>query len=83
MEIILGMLVGVIFGFSSVFFYLMGIRHQKGIKNGSTVKLEPLKAITEPLKAKKEAKEQEERNAKFSNQVNELFAYDGRKKVVK
>lgn len=83
MEILIGISLGLVISFLSVSFYALGISHGKQVKNGCTVKLDPLKAIVKPMKDHAEKKETEKKQDEFSKQVNELFAYDGRKKVVK
>lgn len=90
MEIIIGISLGLVIAFLSVFCYVLGVTHGRKVQTGCEVKLEPLKAMSRPLKEhrkhKEEEKERIEKKAKtdeFTKQINELFAYDGRKKVAK
>lgn len=79
MEILIGIMLGLFITLIGVFFYCLGISHGRAVKDGATVKLEPVKAITRKMKQVAKEKETEKKQDEFTLQINELFNYNGRK----
>lgn len=82
MEILIGITLGLAISFMCVFFYALGAKHATIVKNGGTVKLEPIKAITKKIdnvgKEKKEQKEQD----KFFSDISQLMNFNGERPKV-
>jgi hypothetical protein len=81
MEILIGISLGLVIAFLSVYFYALGISHGKMVKDGRTVKLEPLKAIVKPIKERAKEKELKNEEDIFAKQVNEILFYNGERKA--
>lgn len=83
MDILIGILLGVIIGSVAICFYALGLSHGRAVKDGTEVKFEPHRPFVKAVKVVrhvKEKKETEKKQDEFTKQVNELFAYDGRQR---
>jgi len=84
MEIIIGISLGLIIAFLSTSFYALGVRHGRATKDGSQVKIEPHKTISEPLasvaktvETKFERKALKKQEDEFAGMINQILSYNG------
>jgi len=82
MEILIGISLGLVISFMCVFFYALGAKHGNIVKSGSTVKLEPIKAITNKVKKVTEEKKTEKEQDKFFSDVSQLMSFNGERTKV-
>jgi len=80
METFIGIIVGILFGTTSVFFYVLGLGHGRKVKDGSHVRLEPLKAIIDIPNKIKEIKEDKiaiEKSKENAELLRKMLNYNG------
>ena len=80
MEYVLPILAGTGVALICVFFYTLGLTHGIHAKNGTAVKLKPLKAIAEAvteISEVKEKREQTKEEEKRNNEIREMMAWNG------
>jgi hypothetical protein len=75
MELIIGLVLGLIFFIATIKAYSLGLQHGKQISNGNTPKLElnPVTAIKQHIEAKAEKEQADMVSQGWEN----IFAYDG------
>jgi hypothetical protein len=79
MDILVGILLGVLIGFIAVSFYVLGLTHGRKVKEGSTVRLDPLKSIVDvvTLKETRQDKVRKEEAKEFNDKVKQMWEYNG------
>lgn len=80
---ILYCLIGIAFGFTSVFFYVLGLSHGRKVEKGLRVKLEPIRAVINAVEDIRTDKEEKEKAEKATASIMQLLNYNGERKVKK
>lgn len=74
------MLVGTLFGFSGIGFYVLGLSHGRKVRDDKIVKLEPIKAVAKVFDGIEELNQEkiEKEAAKvFNSKIKSMFEYNG------
>lgn len=82
MEIIIAAAVGLAFGITSVFFYVLGLSHGRKVEKGLQVKLEPVKAVVNAVESVKTEQKDKAETKKQQEQVMQILNYNGERREV-
>jgi hypothetical protein len=74
---ILYCIIGIAFGITSVFFYVLGLSHGRKVEKGLQVKLEPVKSIVHTIEDIKEEREDKEKSKETNDMLKKLLYYNG------
>lgn len=75
MQLIIGLVLGLIFFIVSIYAYTLGLKHGKALSNGNvpTININPIEAVKKHIEAKEEKKQADIVAQGWEN----IFSYDG------